>query len=71
MHCLKNRALTNLDTGSFEYLDKCGQNETKELAEADAESLTESEELSIIGEDLVHHIVSPYRGRPFVTSRVF
>ncbi len=57
MEHLQHRALTNLDTGSFEYLDKCGQNETKEVAEADTESLTESEELSIIGEDLVSYII--------------
>jgi len=46
----KFRNLTNLETGSFEFLDSFGKPEMKE---ADTESLTESEELSIIGEDLV------------------
>ena len=48
------RNLTNLETGSFEFLDNFGKPEMKE---ADAESLTESEELSIIGEDLVDYII--------------
>ena len=48
------RNLTNLETGSFEFLDNFGKPEMKE---ADAESMTESEELSIIGEDLVDYII--------------
>ena len=55
------RALTNLDAGSFECLDKYGQGDSKEVPEeADNESLTESEELSIIGEDLVCKIAPKY-----------